>query len=409
MPTDLARYEIELHCGRCHRTTVHLVTSGNGGVSRVTCIACGRAEVVHTLQFMEQYVNSVMRRLMAKPFEIASEFTRNPREFVVSLPGRMLSKPIRVAAEMRTTLDIIMMRRQPPSQPPVTPLQIGVLPAVERRCKLLLSAPLLWAHPAQEILKVAHDLGYDGVELWAYQLIEEGADLRVLATQARSLGLMVTLHGLSWDLNLTSRLEAVRVVSLEALHRCAGMAAEIGAPLLVIHPGHTTMPYDAGDTYWPALVSGIRDLADHAARDGITVGVEHMEARQTQYVVSAEDANRLVREVDRPNVGTVVDVAHIPWGTDELSFFSRLDRVIHVHLSDADETRLHLPLGQGHRDLARILTALRGYEGAVTIEGFSISAGTDLARWNKAQFEELWRAAAAGVPGEVVPNSAGAR
>jgi sugar phosphate isomerase/epimerase len=76
-----------------------------------------------------------------------------------------------------------------------------------------------------------------------------------------------------------------------------------------------------------------------------------------------------------------------------VAFLARLERMVHVHLSDADESRLHLPLGQGRRDLARVLRALHGYRGAVAIEGFSISAGEELARWNKAQFEELWRAA----------------
>jgi sugar phosphate isomerase/epimerase len=118
-----------------------------------------------------------------------------------------------------------------------------------------------------------------------------------------------------------------------------------------------------------------------------------MEASQAEYVITPEDANRLVREVDRPNVGTVLDIAHIPWGEDEIGFLQRLERIVHIHLSDADKSRLHLPLGQGTRDLVRVLSALVPYPGSVALEGFSISAGGDLARWNKAQFEELWREA----------------
>ena len=68
--------------------------------------------------------------------------------------------------------------------------------------------------------------------------------------------------------------------------------------------------------------------------------------------------------------------------------FRRLARLI---FSDADESRLHLPLGQGGRDLVRLLGALRDYRGAIALEGFSIEAGTDLVRWNKGRFEELWR------------------
>lgn len=395
MPAVREQYEVELGCDRCRRPTVHFVTSGEGGLSRVTCIVCGHAAAVHTLQFMEQYVDGVVRRLLAKPFEIRTEFSRSPRDFVASLPARMLTKPFRVAAELRTTLDIIRPRRRrtpPPAAPPL-PAVPGELPRVERQCRLLLGGPLLWAHPPAEILQTAHDLGYDGVELWAFHLLDEGSDPLALADQARLLGLTLTLHAISWDLNLTSRIPAIRAASLEALRRSLELAAALGATLVVMHPGHTTVPYDGGETYWPALVAAVSDLADAAARYGLTLGIEHMEPRQSEYVITADDINRLVREVARPNVGAVLDVAHIPWGEDEVAFISGLERIVHVHLSDADESRLHLPLGQGTRNLVRILGALQAYPGTVTIEGFSISAGAELARWNKAQFEELWRAA----------------
>ena len=109
------------------------------------------------------------------------------------------------------------------------------------------------------------------------------------------------------------------------------------------------------------------------------------------------------------DIGIVLDVAHIPWGEDEPSFAARLDRIVHVHLSDTDESRIHLPLGQGRRNLVRLLGVLRAYRGAIALEGFSIEAGTELARWNKARFEELWheaagigRVARGGQPAETV-------
>jgi len=165
-----------------------------------------------------------------------------------------------------------------------------------------------------------------------------------------------------------------------------------------MHPGHTSAPHDGGAAYWPALVASVQQIADQAATHRLQVGVEHMEAREVEYLVSPDDANRLVREVNRPNVGTVFDIAHIPWGEDETSFLQGLEHIVHVHLSDADETRLHLPLGQGTRNLVAVLGALAHFQGAVALEGFSISAGRDLARWNKAQFEDLWREAACRTP-----------
>jgi sugar phosphate isomerase/epimerase len=400
------RYEIELRCPWCGQLRVHVVRPAAGGLSRVTCIACGRAEAVRTLQFMERYADTVARRLLVKPFEIATELRRSPRDFVARLPGRMLSKPFRVAAELRTTADIIRPRRsgrpagaaRPAPAAAPTPAAPESYPPMARRCRVLLSAPLLWAHSSLEILEVAHRLGYDGVELWAYQLDHEGGEVGAVAARARELGSHLTLHMLSWDLNPASQIEAIRAASLAALHHCVELGVRLGVSLVVMHPGRVTVPHDEGGVYWPRLVAAVQEIADHAAHHGMTVGVEHMEARQAEFIVTAQEANRLLGDVDRPNVGTVLDVAHIPWGEDEVAFLGQLRRVVHVHLSDADESRLHLPLGQGGRDLVRIMRALRDYAGTVAIEGFSISAGEELARWNKAEFEELWRVAAPEVP-----------
>jgi sugar phosphate isomerase/epimerase len=254
----------------------------------------------------------------------------------------------------------------------------------------------MWAHSAEEILAAARDLGYDGVEMWAYQLWWDGTDATALGTQARAMGQVLTLHALSWDLNLSSRLDPIRTASLDATHQSVELARQLGAGLVVVHPGRITVPYDDAEGYWPHLVASLRAIADHAAASGLRVGVEHMEPRQGEYVITPDQANRLVRDVDRSNLGTVLDVAHIPWGEDESAFAARLEHVIHVHLSDADESRLHLPLGQGARNLTALLESLRHYQGAIALEGFSIEAGTDLARWNKTCFEELWREAAAG-------------
>jgi len=403
MPKAQERYEVELHCPRCRRTTIHSVATGERSLSRVMCIVCGRAVAVDTLHFMEQYVDSVVRRLMAKPFEIRTEFTRSPREFITSLPSRMLTKPFRVAAELRATMDIVRPRRRTTTPPaaPTLPTAPGELPPVRRRCRVLLSAPLMWAHSAEEVLETARDLGYDGVEMWAYQLSGDDVEAPALGAQARAMGLVLTLHALTWDLNLSSRLESIRAASLDGVLRSVDLAHGLGAELVVVHPGRITVPFDDAEAYWPHLVSSLRAIADHAHAGGIRVGIEHMEPRQGEYVITPDQANRLVRDIDRPNVGTVLDAAHIPWGEDEPSFAARLEHLIHVHLSDADESRLHLPLGHGARNLTPIVGALRGYRGAIALEGFSIEAGTDLARWNKARFEELWREAASPVAGGV--------
>lgn len=383
------RYEVELHCARCGRLTHHLVAPRAAGRSQITCVVCGRGSVADTLHFMEQYMGSFVRRLVAKPFELGEEALHDPRRFFATLPGRVVTKPFRVAAELRTTLDIVRStgaRRRSERTVPAREF-----PPPQRTFRLLLSAPLLWAHGALDVLERAARLGYDGVELWAFSLLQEGQDPEAVRAKAAELGMVVTLHALSWDLNPTSRLDTIRHASVAELHRSLELAARVGAEVVALHPGRVTVPFDEGAAYWDTLVGVLRELADHAAELGLRLGVEHMESRQGEYVVQAEQANALVRAVGRPNLGITLDVAHIPWGQDEAEFIRTLEPVVHVHFSDADASRLHLPLGQGRRDLHRCLRALGGFSGCVVLEGFSMSPGDELARWNKGRFEELWQ------------------
>ncbi len=388
MTGALERYEVELQCPRCGRLTYHLVAPRSRGRAQLTCVVCGRGSVADTLHFMEQYMGSFVWRLVTKPFELGGEALRDPRRFVTTLPGRVVTKPFRVAAELRTTLDIL--RGATPRRPSEPAREAREFPPSQRPFRLLLSGPLLWAHDTVDVLQRAAELGYDGVELWAFSLLQERQDPKAVRRRAKELGLVITLHALSWDLNPTSRLEAIRNASLAELHRSVDLAAEVGAELVALHPGRVTVPYDDGAAYRDALVKVLQDLADHAADVGLRLGVEHMEPRQGEYVVQAEQANALVEAVGRPNVGITLDVAHIPWGEDEAEFVRKLRPVIHVHFSDADESRLHLPLGQGRRNLQSCLQALGSFSGCVVLEGFSMSAGDELARWNKGRFEELW-------------------
>ena len=94
------RYEVELHCPRCGRLTHHLVAPRAAGRSQITCVVCGRGSVADTLHFMEQYMGSFVRRLVAKPFELGEEALHDPRRFLTTLPGRVVTKPFRVASPL---------------------------------------------------------------------------------------------------------------------------------------------------------------------------------------------------------------------------------------------------------------------------------------------------------------------
>ena len=256
--------------------------------------------------------------------------------------------------------------------------------------KLCLSSPQLWRYQPAEVLTIAADLRYDGVELWAYQLLNDDADPAALARQAADLGLELSLHSLSWDLNFCSPLAAIRESSLNLLRQSIDLAAALNAGLAVMHPGRITVPGDAPDEYWPLLVEGLSALGHYAAHRGVRLAVEHMEPLPNELVVHPAQVKRLFDEVQHPNLTLAFDVAHVPWHLDLITYYQLMPPPGHLHLSDASPNRRHLPLGLGQHNLARFLAWLPAhYDGLVVIEGIEHQRTIALATANKAAWDTL--------------------
>ena len=253
-----------------------------------------------------------------------------------------------------------------------------------------LSSPLLWRYRPEEVLSIAAELGYEGVELWAYQLLRDEAKPSLLARQASDLGLALSLHTLSWDLNFCSPLAAIRQSSLDLLRQSIDLAAALKARLAVMHPGRVTVPGDAPDDYWPLLVDGLTGLARYAAERDIPLAVEHMEPLPNELVVGPADVKRLFAGGQDPNLLLAFDVAHAPWDVDLLTYYQQMPAASHLHLSDASPDRRHLPLGSGQRNIERFVAQLPGrYEGLIVIEGIEHRRTTALAAANKQAWDAL--------------------
>ena len=54
--------------------------------------------------------------------------------------------------------------------------------------KVCLSSPLLFAYPMEEVFQIAHKLGYEGVEVWHFQLLKTKEDPRRLQKIGRGFG-----------------------------------------------------------------------------------------------------------------------------------------------------------------------------------------------------------------------------
>jgi xylose isomerase len=87
-----------------------------------------------------------------------------------------------------------------------------------------------------------------------------------------------------------------------------------------------------------AIIEGLRECADH--RQDIKIGVEYKmrEPRVFCYVANTPNTILLLKEVNRPNLGVVIDIGHTLMAretmADAIALLSEYGMLLHTHLND---------------------------------------------------------------------------
>lgn len=247
---------------------------------------------------------------------------------------------------------------------------------------------LMWSRPVGAFLDAVARRGFAAAEVWAQHLARSGETAEAVRRRADELGLELTVHAVSYDLNPLSQNPEIRAVSRRQIAGSLVDAAAMRARIVVVHPGHLSSGTDDPEDYWPDLFDLCHELQAGAARHGVRVGVEGMERKVNQFFVEPAALDRLARALDAAGLdrlGIVCDMAHLATFTDPLEGFTALRRVVHVHVSDGDPPKAtHRPLGLGRLPyVAMIRAALDAGVPTIAIEG----------RWRSDEEHALDRAA----------------
>jgi sugar phosphate isomerase/epimerase len=150
---------------------------------------------------------------------------------------------------------------------------------------------------------------------------------------------------------------------------------------VVTRDGQKLNPSDAvGDA---VVVPPMRELADLAQTNGLRIAFY---PHTWFWLERVEDAVRLARAVDRPNVGATFNLCHwlkVEGDRDPQPVLNdALPELFFVTINGADSgdtramnwDRLIQPLGQGSYDVAGLLRSLRelGYDGPIGFQGYGI-------------------------------------
>ncbi len=215
--------------------------------------------------------------------------------------------------------------------------------------------------------------GYDGVEIPVFAGTPD--DYRRLGDLLDRIGLERTAISAMGDpaMNLIAADLATRRRGIDYMKWAVECTAALGATTLS-GPLHSTLGGFSGSgptaLEKKRSVASQRAIGDHAARRGVTIGLEALN-RFECYLVNTMDALCAhIDEIGHPAVKAMYDTFHANIEeTDPVGAFSRHSgNIVHVHISENDRG---VP-GRGHVAWAETFAAIRksGYDGWLTIEAF---------------------------------------
>ncbi|WEP45044.1 fructoselysine 3-epimerase [Cronobacter dublinensis subsp. infanticibi] len=234
--------------------------------------------------------------------------------------------------------------------------------------------------PLEHAFRDAHELGYDGLELWGGRPHAFAPDLNAggikhvkeLARvyQMPIIGYTPETNGYPYNMMLGD--ERMRRESLDMIKLAMEMAKEMEAGFTMIsaaHAGYLTTP----DAIWQRLADNLRELADFAEDIGMDLLLEPLTPYESNVVCNANDVLRALSMVSSPRLNSMVDIcAPFVQGEPVMSYFDKLgDKLRHLHIVDSDgASDSHYVPGEGKMPLRELMRDIidRGYNGYCTIE-----------------------------------------
>ena len=258
-----------------------------------------------------------------------------------------------------------------------------------------------------DALRLARDVGYDGIEIAPFTLAESVADIppaerERIRTLAADLG--VEIIGLHWLLVTPKGLymnhpdPGIRGRTADYLRLLARLCADLGGDRMVIGSPkqRDVLEGQPREQAWDLAKDTFLRVLDTAAPLGVRLCIEPLAPVETNFINTVAEGLRMVREIGHPNFLVHLDVKAMcsegrPIGD---IIRSARGRVGHFHVNDANRNGP----GWGDTDYGPIVEAIReiGYDDYASVEVFDFSPGAETIARSSLEFLRRAFAAAAG-------------
>lgn len=239
---------------------------------------------------------------------------------------------------------------------------------------------LLWSGDMHDdmlpVLESLKNMGFDGVELPLFNIDDVDA-WGEWGKKLDDLGLertAVTVRG--EEDNPISPDAAVRAKGVENNKRTLDCCQAVGAQTLV-GPYHSALGLFSGqgptDDEWKWGVESMQQVADHAEKVGVMLGVEYLNRFETYFLTCAANTVRFIKDVARPNCRMMYDTFHanIEEKSPAAAIRECAPHTVHVHISENDRSTP----GTGGINWDANFDTLKevGYDGWMMIEAFGLA------------------------------------
>lgn len=233
-----------------------------------------------------------------------------------------------------------------------------------------------------DVCAAAKTLGYHGLEMAPFTLCRNAYEFSVDARKeaariVRDHGLEVV--GLHWlyvsteDMHMTSPDRKLWSAAGDYLTELVGMCADMDGKVLVIGSPNQRSLTD-GQSYedaWDRAKALFGSVLDAAAERNVTLCIEPLSPKETNFVNTVAEGVRMVRELDHPNFKVHLDVKAMSAEDDavpEIIRATSLADIGHFHVNDPN---LYGP-GMGDVDYAPIAQAVKdiGWDKWLSVEVF---------------------------------------
>ena len=188
--------------------------------------------------------------------------------------------------------------------------------------------PFPGANPTENLRRL-REYGFDGVELWPDKLDEGGAEAWATALQAtgmRALQLCPYFNFMGGEATITKSREMLRKFLADAkVLDCQRLRVFTGPPW----GEGVVSARDATPQQWADSISSLREFCDVAAQQDVELCLE---CHEGSLMENSPPALRLLREVDRPNLTTNLQLPL--WNEDwkvSLDALASVTTHIHIH------------------------------------------------------------------------------